>query len=100
MDFNSVSFGEMSDGKKVAISIASDVTQRRAMEDDLSRARQVFENVPNGILITNSDGVIIDVNPAMCETSGFSPEELIGETPKYLNPAVTIKIFIKPYGIP
>ncbi|WP_338599571.1 response regulator [Desulfoferula mesophila] len=55
-DFSSASLGEMPDGRRAIISIASDVTQRRAMEESLSRAGQVFDNATNGILVTDYDG--------------------------------------------
>ena len=83
-DFNSAPLCNTPDGRRTVISIASDVTQRREMEDSLSRAGQVFANATNGILITDSQGVILDVNPAFCHISGFTREELIGERPDKL----------------
>ncbi len=81
-DFSSAPLGKMADGRRAVISIASDVTQRRAIEDSLSRAGQVFDNATNGILVTDGDGVILEANPAICEISGYSREQLLGQTPR------------------
>ncbi|MCF8034855.1 MAG: EAL domain-containing protein [Desulfarculaceae bacterium] len=81
-DFSSAPLGKMPDERRVVISIASDVTQRRAMEDSLILAGQVFDNATNGILVTDLDANILDVNPALCEISGFSREELIDQSPR------------------
>lgn len=40
------------------------------------------ENSPNGILITNLDGIIEYVNPGFCEMSGYTKGECIGNTPR------------------
>ncbi|MCB2227030.1 MAG: EAL domain-containing protein [Desulfarculaceae bacterium] len=81
-DFNSAPLGKMPDGRRVFISIASDVTQHRAMEDSLSRAGQVFDSATNGIIVTDAKGTILDVNPALCQTTGYTRAELIGRTPQ------------------
>ncbi len=45
------------------------------------RFHKAFYSSPVGQVITRaSDGVYIDVNPAFCEMTGFTQEELIGQT--------------------
>lgn len=51
---------------------------------DLDLARQVIDGAATGVLIVNTDGQIEWVNPAFCQTTGYSPEEAIGQTPRLL----------------
>ena len=48
-------------------------------------AASVFANSYEGIIITDPDNVIIDVNPALSRITGFSRDEIIGQTPKVLS---------------
>ncbi len=50
----------------------------------LSMAASVFHNTMEGVMITNMDGVILSVNPAFTEITGYRPEEAIGKTPNLL----------------
>ena len=50
----------------------------------LRLAASVFVNSYEGMIITDSRNVIIDVNPAFSRITGFSREESIGKTPKIL----------------
>lgn len=53
-------------------------------QDDLRVAATAF-NVQEGILVTNAKGVIVRVNDAFCEMTGYQAEEVIGKTPAILN---------------
>ncbi|MBL7002900.1 MAG: EAL domain-containing protein [Gammaproteobacteria bacterium] len=52
---------------------------------DLKRASYIIDSTHQAIVITNSFGEIIDVNPAYCELFGYSKEELIGKNPNILS---------------
>ena len=52
----------------------------------LSRA---VEQNPSSVLITAADGTIEYVNPKFTEVSGYSPEEVIGQTPRVLQSGLT-----------
>ena len=61
-----------------------------AIEKNLSRKQQqlstrVFNDTHEGIMITNAEGDIIDVNPAFCDITGYSREDVIGEKPSILS---------------
>ena len=45
---------------------------------------QIFANSNDGIVITDSDNRILEVNPSFSRISGFSPEEVLGQTPAIL----------------
>ncbi len=51
----------------------------------LKLASSVFNHASEGIIITNEDGVMISVNPAFSQITGFSREEAIGKKPKILS---------------
>ena len=58
-----------------------DITQRKAIEDRQRITSSVFTNSQQGIIITDARNIIIEVNPAACKLTGYSKEELIGQSP-------------------
>jgi len=64
--------------------IDRDITVRKQAEEDLRLAASVFENVSEGILITDVDGTIRSVNRAYRTITQLSEEELIGKNPRVL----------------
>lgn len=56
-----------------------DITDRNEMENERRLAAKVFQNAGDAIFITDSRGVIIEVNPAFCAISGYSRDELLGK---------------------
>src|SRR5690606_15502668 len=44
----------------------------------------VFKSTAQGILVTNSNGVIESVNPAFTKVTGYTEEEVIGKKPNVL----------------
>jgi PAS domain S-box-containing protein len=68
------------DGEVVAIfSQFQDITERRTQLKELERQRAVIESASNTIVTIDDSSVVQSVNPAVEETFGYSPEELIGE---------------------
>jgi diguanylate cyclase (GGDEF)-like protein/PAS domain S-box-containing protein len=63
---------------------ASEVTILKETEAKLELAACVFENTLDGVLITDADGIIISVNPAFTEITGYTAEDAIGHTPRIL----------------
>ncbi len=59
-----------------------DISERKASEQGLLRAEAVFLNTAEGIIITDGDGKILDVNPAFSKISGFARDEVIGKNPR------------------
>jgi diguanylate cyclase (GGDEF)-like protein/PAS domain S-box-containing protein len=60
-----------------------DITQRKQAEAALRIAAIAFES-QEGMFITDADSVIIQVNRAFSEITGYSAQEAIGQTPKLL----------------
>ncbi|MAT64821.1 MAG: hypothetical protein CMN57_04175 [Gammaproteobacteria bacterium] len=63
--------------------VIRDVTERRRTEDQLRIAAAAFE-VENGIMITDRDLRIEQVNQAFTRITGYTAEEAIGATPELL----------------
>lgn len=64
------------------ISVISDITDRRAVESRLRLLASVFENTAEGVVVTDSEGNIIEVNQAFTDISGYSRDEVIGHNPR------------------
>ncbi|MDB1125808.1 sensor domain-containing protein [Vibrio algarum] len=72
-------------GRTVGIvGMTRNVTNRKAIEDQLLVAATVFENSVEGVIISNKDGMIIYVNKAFCEITGYVELEAIGRNPRFL----------------
>ena len=71
------------DGHDYIWSIVEDITDRQRIEADLRIAARVFDS-QEGMVITDARGVILRVNRAFTETTGYSAEEAIGQTPRLL----------------
>lgn len=67
------------------LALTRDVTERKQAEEHLRLAARVFSEAHEGILITDADATIIDVNPTFCEITGYGREEIIGQNPRILN---------------
>ncbi len=50
----------------------------------LRLSKQVIDATLDGVVITNSEGIIESINPAFTKLTGYSPEEAIGQTPALL----------------
>ncbi|MFM9437835.1 diguanylate cyclase (GGDEF)-like protein/PAS domain S-box-containing protein [Janthinobacterium sp. CG_23.3] len=56
-----------------------------AAEARLQLAASVFTHAREGIMITDADGVIIEVNDTFTRVTGYSHQEALGQTPRILN---------------
>ena len=66
-------------------SAATDITTRKQAEDKLQLAANVFASAREGIIITDAQGLIIDVNGAFTQITGYSRAEALGQNPRMLS---------------
>lgn len=66
------------------IAITRDITKLKESQQQLALAARVFGEAQEGIIITDANSVIVDVNPAFCAVTGYRREEVIGQTPRIL----------------
>lgn len=71
-------------GKGYLLAIWSDITERKLAEEKIKLAASVFHEAREGIMITDADGTLIDVNRAFTAITGFEREEVFGKTPRVL----------------
>ena len=72
------------DGKVIILATVRDITERKRAEEQLRLQSAALEAAANGIVITDSHGIILWVNPAFSSQTGWSPEEVVGKTPRIL----------------
>ncbi|MCK9987783.1 MAG: hypothetical protein AzoDbin1_04255, partial [Azoarcus sp.] len=63
------------------IALVRDVSERKLAEERMREAMVVFDASSQGIMTADATGVITSVNPAFCSITGYSADEVIGQTP-------------------
>ena len=64
--------------------LVTDITPLTKARADLKLAHNVFQNINQGIMVTDVAGFIVSVNPAFTEITGYNEEDAIGQTPRML----------------
>jgi len=81
--------------RRFACLVITDLTERMLVEHDLEQlieertgelrlAASVFANTMEGVIVTDPDGIILSVNPAFSDITGYSASEAIGQNPNLL----------------
>ncbi|NVJ93635.1 MAG: EAL domain-containing protein [Methylocystaceae bacterium] len=61
-----------------------DITERRLAERRLRLSSKVFDSTAEAIMITDEKGLIIDVNTAFTDITGYNREDVIGQNPRMM----------------
>lgn len=69
---------------RFTVAVVEDVTERKRLEEHMRLAATVFESTGEGLFVTDEKRRIISVNPAFTELTGYTAEEVIGRTPRFL----------------
>ena len=64
--------------------IGEDVTTRQTVENQLLLTSKVFETSKLAMAITDAKGIIVSVNSAFTQLTGYSEEEACGQNPRIL----------------
>jgi diguanylate cyclase (GGDEF)-like protein/PAS domain S-box-containing protein len=67
------------------VGVYEDITVRRNSQEKLRLAASVFTYAKESISITDADGLILDVNQAFTQITGYSREEAIGQNSRILH---------------
>ena len=79
------------------ISSFSDITEQKRNEEKLSLAASVFIEAKEAILITETDGSIVQVNKAFTDITGYSETEVLGKNPRILQSGYHDQQFYKSF---
>jgi diguanylate cyclase (GGDEF)-like protein/PAS domain S-box-containing protein len=72
-------------GEPCLVASSRDVTDRKRAQRQQQLAASVFSHAHEGIVITDPDGVIIDVNESFTRITGYTREEALGQNPRILH---------------
>lgn len=75
--------------------ISRDITEKKQAEEQLRLAASVFTHAREGILITDLDATILDVNDAFCEITGYRRKEVLGTNPRFLSSGMHDEVFFQ-----
>lgn len=80
-DFSSAPLDFHEDGRRMVISSAVDVTEKKKTANDLAESneynRALFEQTQIGLALTSMDGKLVDVNAAFAAIMGYTIEEVL-----------------------
>ncbi len=65
------------------LGVGSDITERKQVEADLRIAASAFES-QEAMMVTDAKAVILRINQAFTDITGYSAEEVLGHTPHIL----------------
>jgi diguanylate cyclase (GGDEF)-like protein/PAS domain S-box-containing protein len=71
-------------GNYFLVGVIHDITERKQAEEKLTRAASVVSHAHEGILITDADSKIVEVNDSFTRITGYSAEEVLGKNPRIL----------------
>ena len=67
------------DGQPAVIGIVLDVSERKKTEASLRRAALVYANTSEAVVVTDPQGIILDINPAFTAITGYTAQEALGQ---------------------
>jgi PAS domain S-box-containing protein len=69
------------EGEQCYLVSLRDITDRKQAQKDLQRSekkyRSYIDNAPDGIFVADAQGRYVEANPAACQITGYSEEELL-----------------------
>lgn len=66
------------------LGVVQDISERKLAEEKLKLSARVFSDAHEGIMITDANALILDVNAAFTQLTGYSHDEIIGQNPRFL----------------
>ncbi|MZH03318.1 MAG: PAS domain-containing protein, partial [Nitrospinae bacterium] len=75
--------------------LKKEILERKNAEKEVHKLSYAIEQSLSSVLITDSDGKIEYVNPMFTKITGYSSEEVLGQTPSFLKSGVHDNAFYK-----
>lgn len=72
-------------GRHCQLVLAMDISDRKQADEHRRVIAQVFETSQEGIFITDANATFISVNQSFTRISGYTPEDVKGQTPRLLS---------------
>ncbi len=95
LDFE-CSVTEMQIGSKTfGISVERDISERKRAQEELGRLAAVVEQTAEAVVMTDTAGNILYVNPAFTRVTGYAQEDVLGQNPRILNSGKQPKEFYR-----
>jgi diguanylate cyclase (GGDEF)-like protein/PAS domain S-box-containing protein len=70
----------------------NDITSRRenerAIRENEQRIRQMIETAPAGYIATDANGILREINPALCALTGYTEDEFVGKNIQWFLPTL------------
>lgn len=74
------------DGDLIGVlGVGRDITERKKAEEAMQLSDTVYKHSSQSIMVTDSDGLIIAVNPGFERITGYSASEVIGKNPNIVS---------------
>lgn len=73
------------EGKPLLFSIVFDVTERKRAQESLQLASLVYQNCSEAMSVVDAQGIVMTINPAFTEITGYAPEDIVGKSIRILN---------------
>lgn len=68
--------------------VSQDVTDLKESEERLLVAAHAFEGMTEAIVITSADGTVVTVNKAFCDLTGYSRDDVLGQSEQAIRNAL------------
>ncbi|HUG26492.1 MAG TPA: EAL domain-containing protein [Albitalea sp.] len=68
---------------------ARDIGEQRIAEERYQLSAKLFQHLHEGLLITDANQRVLDVNPTYSAITGYSRDEMLGSVPALMRPAAT-----------
>ena len=75
-----------------------DVTERQQQESRLQQAAAVVQSTREGVLVTDAEHQVLQINPAFTDMFGWQEDDLIGKTPAVLRSGRHSSAFYRKLG--
>ena len=62
-----------------SIWVYADITARKEAEEKLRLSATVLEHIADGVMVVDADGIIVTVNPAFTQITGYTEAEAVGQ---------------------